>query len=83
MIKEDLKKIREELIKLDDKRKFKDILPKRSCYQEIYEVNKNKLNDTAICYMNSVITFKQLFSKIYYTTLLGCLVFRLLFHTKR
>ena len=45
MIKEDLKKIREELIKLDDKRKFKDILPKRSCYQEIYEVNKNKLND--------------------------------------
>ena len=66
MIKEDLKKIREELIKLDDKRKFKDILPKRSCYQEIYEVNKNKLNDTAICYMNSVITFKQLFSKIYY-----------------
>ena len=66
MIKEDLKKIREELIKLDDKRKFKDILPKRSCYQEIYEVNKNKLNDTAICYMNSVTTFKQLFSKIYY-----------------
>ena len=66
MIKEDLKKIREELIKLDDKRKFKDILPKRSCYQEIYEVNKNKLNDIAICYMNSVTTFKQLFSKIYY-----------------
>ena len=55
MIKEDLKKIREELIKLDDKRKFKDILPKRSCYQEIYEVNKNKLNDTACCeYLTNV-----------------------------
>ena len=54
MIKEDLKKIREELIKLDDKRKFKDILPKRSCYQEIYEVNKNKLNCLTDEYKNSL-----------------------------
>ncbi len=64
MTKEELLKLREEVLKYEKPNEIEKIIPKMSAYQFLYECSKNRLDAFALNYLGRKYTYRELFEKI-------------------
>ena len=64
MTKEELLKLKEEVLKYEKPNEIEKIIPKMSAYQFLYECSKNRLDAFALNYLGRKYTYRELFEKI-------------------
>lgn len=64
MTKDELIKLKEEILKLKDSKKITDLLPKQTAYSFLYENNIDRMDKYAINYFGRKYTYNELFMKI-------------------